>query len=122
MTLDQIDTDARCWIGCALLALFVLGSAGAMGQDQVEKEGFPRQAIRIIVPFAPGGTPDILARLLGQVASEGFKRWHCGAGGSSGSISGGVRAGNRLRGDDVQCFDDCAAKGDRNNSSCFDKS
>jgi tripartite-type tricarboxylate transporter receptor subunit TctC len=33
---------------------------------------FPQRQIRILVPFTPGGSPDVLARL---VAEEGTRRW-----------------------------------------------
>ena len=72
--IHQQVSNGRRRIVCALLALLALGSTGVMGQDQAEIEAFPRQTIRIIVPFAPGGTPDIVSRLLAQVASESFKR------------------------------------------------
>ena len=47
-----------------LLSLTALGSAVA--------QTFPSQTVKIIVPFPPGGTTDILAR---QVASELTQKW-----------------------------------------------
>jgi tripartite-type tricarboxylate transporter receptor subunit TctC len=55
----------------ALLSLVagLAGSAFAQGTD-----GFPRQPVRIIVPFAAGGAPDTVARLLAQYSSDGLGR------------------------------------------------
>jgi tripartite-type tricarboxylate transporter receptor subunit TctC len=52
---------------CSALAL-VHGS-GALAQGD-----FPRTTLRILVPFAPGGAPDIMARTLGAKAAEGLGR------------------------------------------------
>ena len=50
-------------VACALL--FVSGLASA-------QPAYPSKAIRIIIPFAPGGTNDILARLLGPRLTESW--------------------------------------------------
>jgi tripartite-type tricarboxylate transporter receptor subunit TctC len=51
-----------------LLAAFALAialpAAPAFAQD------FPRKPVKIIVPFPPGGTPDMLSRLLSQRATQ----------------------------------------------------
>jgi tripartite-type tricarboxylate transporter receptor subunit TctC len=50
----------------ALLALPVLAALPADAQT----ETFPTKAIRIIVPFAPGGSGDITARLVGKYIED----------------------------------------------------
>ena len=46
----------------------VLAGAAALAQAQ----GYPTKSIRMIVPYAPGGIVDYVARLLGQRLSEAF--------------------------------------------------
>jgi tripartite-type tricarboxylate transporter receptor subunit TctC len=59
----RISTVTRM-LGGALLAV---ASALAMAQS-----GFPNKPIRLVVPFAPGGTTDLLARAVGQKMGEGL--------------------------------------------------
>jgi tripartite-type tricarboxylate transporter receptor subunit TctC len=52
-------------------------------------QSWPDRPVRIIVPFAPGGPTDVMARLLGQHLSEAFGKQfvvenHAGAGGNIG--------------------------------------
>jgi len=57
----------RITLWCALLATF-----GPCWQSSVHAQGFPAKAIRIIVPYTPGGTSDILARLIGTRLAESW--------------------------------------------------
>jgi tripartite-type tricarboxylate transporter receptor subunit TctC len=52
----------------ALPALLGLGSAAALAQE------FPARPIRIVVPFPPGGTTDVVARLVAQRFTESMKQ------------------------------------------------
>jgi tripartite-type tricarboxylate transporter receptor subunit TctC len=50
----------------------MLGAPAALAQEKPTADSYPSKAIRFIVPYAPGGPTDILARLLGQKFTE---RW-----------------------------------------------
>jgi tripartite-type tricarboxylate transporter receptor subunit TctC len=50
----------------------VLSIPAAGPWAQAAAQGFPQKPFRIIVPFPPGGTSDILARLIGQKLTEAW--------------------------------------------------
>src|SRR5215813_7181093 len=54
------------------LAAAVLGMSGAQAQAPADK--YPEKPIKIIVPFAPGGSVDILARVIGQKLTEHWRQ------------------------------------------------
>ena len=68
------DLVARCGrpLRAAALAIVaaVLAANGAVAQPAADR--YPEKPIKIIVPFAPGGSTDILARVLGQKMTENW--------------------------------------------------
>lgn len=71
--------------GAAALSMPMIGGASAQGQ-------WPNRIVKMIVPFSPGGTTDILGRMMAQRLSEEFGQQFIvenktGAGGNVGADS-----------------------------------
>ena len=53
-------------------SLLILTVMAMTGSPAFAADVFPSRPIKIVVPFAPGGTTDILARMLGQKLTESW--------------------------------------------------
>jgi tripartite-type tricarboxylate transporter receptor subunit TctC len=68
MTFDRFAM--KRFAGLAALAL--TGFVGPMAATLSHAQDYPSKPIRIVVPLPPGGSNDVMARLLGQKMSEAF--------------------------------------------------
>ena len=76
----------RLWAACTLLLAAQFAGVGAQAQDTA---GYPARPVKIIVPFAPAGPTDTMARLIAQKLSDSLGKQfyienHPGAGGNLG--------------------------------------
>lgn len=57
------------WV-CALTLRVLLGASSIFGPAVYAQSTYPARPVRLIIPFAPGGSNDILGRILAQRFSE----------------------------------------------------
>ena len=82
----------------SLLAIFTLAALGASAGALAQAAKYPVKPIRIIVPYAPGGGADIVARIVAQKMSETFRQSvvidnRAGAGGRTRAVNRGPACG-----------------------------
>ncbi|MCC7081694.1 MAG: hypothetical protein IT530_13565 [Burkholderiales bacterium] len=73
----------------AAIATWIV-AAGLLGAAGVHAQKYPERPIRLIVPFSPGGTSDLLGRVVGQRLADGLATTvvidnRAGAGGTLGA-------------------------------------
>src|SRR4051794_9946584 len=54
------------------IVMCVLGVAAGGLAQQLHAQGYPNRPVKLIVPFAPGGTTDIVARIVSQKIQANF--------------------------------------------------
>ena len=61
-------TGVRCWIVGALsiAASFAAATAVAQSKPAADAASYPDRPVRVVVPYAPGGSSDAVARILSQ--------------------------------------------------------
>lgn len=70
LKLGALKLSALIWVFCAMAGF----SAPALAQSSPANpaDAYPARAVRVIVPFAPGGALDTVARLMSQKLAERF--------------------------------------------------
>jgi tripartite-type tricarboxylate transporter receptor subunit TctC len=59
-------------LALCLIASLSVAQAAAQTASEADARNYPNRAVRVVVPFPPGGPADIIARFVGQKMSEDF--------------------------------------------------
>jgi tripartite-type tricarboxylate transporter receptor subunit TctC len=73
--------------------MFFLALTAVLATPVSAQDAYPSKPVRLIVPFAPGGPADLIARIVGQKLTEELGKQfyietHAGAGGNTGTALG----------------------------------
>ncbi len=68
---EEVTSAKRCWPNVVAVALALLGAPAAA---RAQAADFPDRPVRLIVPFAPGGGVDIVARLVAPKLGEAWRQ------------------------------------------------
>jgi len=68
----NLPATSRSLVRVAILGLSM--ALTAVASDALHAQSYPRQPIRIVVPYAAGGAVDIIARSIGQPLAESLKQ------------------------------------------------
>ena len=60
--------------GLSVVALTALVATPCPAHSAAQATDYPTKAIRLVVPFAPGGSNDIMARIVAQQFTESLKQ------------------------------------------------
>jgi tripartite-type tricarboxylate transporter receptor subunit TctC len=69
-----MKSNLRLLVQAAALICAVVGSFATSDAAQAEANDYPSRPITIVVPFAPGGSSDVVMRLLSKHVSESIKQ------------------------------------------------
>ena len=56
----------------AALLLAACTASGALAQSPPQSQPWPSRTVKIVVPYAPGGNSDVMARVVAQRLTEAF--------------------------------------------------
>src|SRR5262249_1601090 len=94
---------ARILLAAVAVAM-TIGHARAQAMLDADAKDYPSRAIRVIVPFPPGGPADTVARLVGQRMSEDWRQPVVGENRAGGNTAIGAQAAARSAPDGYTLF------------------
>ena len=75
MALFRISVNSVRRCGTLLIVTFLAVTFGSLDCAHAQRaDDYPSRAVRVIVPFSPGGPPDVIGRPLLQKLSEAFNQ------------------------------------------------